>query len=260
MPIKGALRMRVRVRELFPPDDPIVPCLLRVMAAANDLGTLMMLFMQSSSRAAKTESERKIVEAENVYLFRITSATVYEAAKVFLDFESHVRETEKVQKKDLITSLDKRGRDAFAFLENVFRHDLAEFEKTQYGKILVQARHHAFHYDTVENFRKALREHDEVGELIIGEESGINRYLLADDLQVQITLRPIGIDLKTVAENMKAHAFVETTARLAASLASAVDAWIESYLQKSPKALVETANDEVLEERLWTIDSSLFES
>jgi hypothetical protein len=260
MPTRGALRMRARVRELFPPDDPIVPCLLRLMAAANDLGALGRLFLQSSSRAGGSESEKKIVEAENVYLFRITSATVYETAKVFLDFESQVRKTEKVQKKNLITSLDKRGRDAFLFLENVFRHDIGKFEKTEYGKILVQARHHSFHYDTIENFREALKKHDEVGELIIGEISGITRYLLADDLQVQITLRPIGIDLKTVAETLKAHAFVETTARLAASPTSLVDAWIKSYSQKNPKALVEMTKDKVLEERLWTIDPSLFKS
>jgi hypothetical protein len=258
MPTKGTLRLRVKVRELFPPDDPIAPCLLRLMAAANDVGALGRLWLQSSSRAGKSESEKKIIEAENVYLFRITTATVYEAAKIFLDFEGQVRKTEKVQKKDLITSLDKRGQAAFLFLENVFRHDIGKFEKTEYGKILVQARHHSFHYDTVENFREELKKHDEVGELIIGEISGITRYLLADDLQVQITLRPIGIDLKTVAEILKAHAYVETTARLAVSLTSLVDAWILIYSQKNPKALVERTKDEVVEERLWSIDPSLF--
>ncbi len=255
MATRGIIRLLAKVRELFPPQDPLVPSLMRVMAAANDLGVLMRLFMHSSSRKAETESERKIIEAENVYLFRITCATVYEAALVFLDFESKVRETERVQATELVRSLEQRGREAFLFLENLFCHDIRKFEKTQYGKILVQSRNHSFHYDTAENFREALQAHDEVGELLIGQIAGVSRYLLADDLQVQIILRPISIELKTPTENLRGHAFVETTARVTAALTNSVDAWVGLYLYKHPEAMLERVEDKVQEESLWIINA-----
>lgn len=248
MSIRHTVRLRARVRELFPPNDPIVPALLRLMATANDLGTLMRLYLHSESRAVVTESEKSIVQAENVYLFKITAATVYEGASVFLEFENQVKCV-----GDFIQHLDHPGREAFCFLENVFGHDLRKFEKTEYGKILVQARNHSFHYDNADNFREALKQHDDNGELLIGEIFGVSRFLLADYLQVQIILRPIGIDLKTVTERMRAKAFIETTAKVSAAFTRLADASILAFQNKNPHAVYETVKDEVDEKRLWNI-------
>jgi len=55
-----------------------------------------------------------------------------------------------------VNQLDHTGRDAFNKLENAFRQG---FEKTDFGKLLVQFRHHVFHYDKPESFSKALKGH-----------------------------------------------------------------------------------------------------
>jgi hypothetical protein len=250
---KRTVRLKAKVRELFPPNDPMVPPLLRLMALANDLGTLMKIYLHSESRIVMTESEKSIVQAENLYLFRITAATVYEGASIFLEYENELKRMGCSEQTDFLRCLGQTGRDAYYFLENVFCHDLRKFEKTEYGKILVQTRNLAFHYDNADNFRVALQQHNENGELLTGEISGVSRFLLADDLQTQIVLRPIGIELKAIAERMRVEAFIQTTARVSATLTQLADGSIQAFKEKNPQAIFETVNEEVEEERLWII-------
>jgi hypothetical protein len=248
MSTRSTRRFRIKVRVLFPPNDPIAPCLLRLMAAANDLGTLAKLCRQSGSRMPQTESEKSIVAAENVYLFRLAGATLYEAARAFQDFETELKAAGLFQK---MKQLDLAGRAAFGELENAFRQG---FEKTDFGKVLVQFRHHVFHYDKPESFSKALNGHGEIGELIIGEIPGVSRHLLADDLQVWINLRPTGTDLNVPEPRMKATEFMRTVAELAYALQVVVDAWINFHLTLRPGAIVEEVREEVETERLWRIN------
>jgi len=253
MPTKRTIRLRVKVREFFPLTDPIVPHLLRVMAASNDVGTIMKLYLHSNLRVRKTDSERDTVNSESVYLFRLMCGTAYEAALVFLDFAYEVRSAEQAGQKDLVGTLKQKGRQAFLFLENVLGPTLAKFEKTEYGKILVQARNHAFHYDKAKSFQRALRAHDEIGDLLIGEIKGLSRYFLVDDLQAEIMFKPIAIDLKTLNSDIRTKSFLKTTGEMSSALTNLADAWIGRYLDKNPAALVEKIEDTVLLERLWNI-------
>jgi hypothetical protein len=75
LPNRNAFLLKVKLRELFPPDDPSIAFLLRIMAAANDLGVVSRLWMQSDSRRPETECETRIVQAENLYLFRVACTT-----------------------------------------------------------------------------------------------------------------------------------------------------------------------------------------
>jgi hypothetical protein len=95
------------------------------------------------------------VSAESVYLFRLASATLYEGARAFQDIERELKATGFFQE---VNQLDHTGRDAFSKLENAFRQG---FEKTDFGKVLVQFRHHVFRYDKPESFSEALNGHEE---------------------------------------------------------------------------------------------------
>ena len=68
MTSKQAAYLQVKVRELFPPDDPLVPPLLRLMPAVNDLRTLRKIWSYAQSRAGDTQSEQDIIKTEDQLL------------------------------------------------------------------------------------------------------------------------------------------------------------------------------------------------
>jgi len=71
---KQVLYIRAKTRDLFPPDEPLVPALLRIMPVVNDLRTLQKVWFYIHSRDAITPSEQDIIKAEDNYLFRLTCA------------------------------------------------------------------------------------------------------------------------------------------------------------------------------------------
>jgi len=235
------LRYRLKVRDLFPPNDPLVSHLLRLMAAVNDLSALSRLYLQSSSRSGQNSSEEHIISSENVYFVRLSCGSLYEAALVFQEFR---RELEQAGLLAEINYLDGQARESFHLLENTFRPG---FEITSdFGKILVQLRNSIFHYQQPRVFRRALEEHDEEGELIIGEIGGVTRYTLADDLQVQIIMRPIGVEHKLAVLS-------DTVANLVIALQRFVNAWCDRHLQARHSAVQEQVPETVDIERLWRI-------
>lgn len=239
-----SLYLRVRVRELFPLDDPVVPSLLRLMAAVDDLRTLQMIWLHAASREATTRSERAIIKGETRYLFRLTCATLYEAGLAFQDFREKLEQAGRLADVD---RLGAEGRVAFHGLANAFQEG---FEMSEWGKILVRLRNSAFHYEQPKVFRAELADSAEIGDLVAGEIAGASRFPLVDDLQGRITQRPLGNDLENELMGL-----MKTVPRLVGYLREFVDHWLvlQSDLHKS--AIVERVEDTVDMDHLWKISN-----
>ncbi len=245
MSSKKAIYIKAKVRELFPVEDPIVPLFLRLMAAVNDLRTLQKLWLYAESRVGHTDSEKEIIQAEHIYLFRLTCGTLYETILAFQDLRE---ELAKSRERLIIEELPDYAQKAFRTLDNLFPQGFVD--QKRYGKVLVRLRNSAFHYESPRVFRSEFQDHDELGDLIIGEIVGVSRYLLADDLQVQITTRVLGSDL--AIEVPALSQMVSEVSRLFGEL---VDGMVGSYLRSHKGAIVEILQDSVDGQRLWNIPS-----
>jgi len=178
-------RYRIRVGELFPSTDPVILELLRLMAAVNDLRTLQQLWLLAQSRLGKSESEKDIIRAESIYLFRLTCATLYEAGLAFQSFRDALA---RAGRNELISTLPPDAQEAFHTLENLFQDG---FEKRGWGNVLCQLRNSIFHFPNEKLVRHAISMLPATGIIMIGEIAAVSRYLLVDELQVQVLLRPL---------------------------------------------------------------------
>ena len=237
---KQVLYIRAKVRDLFAPDDPLVPALLRIMVAVNDLRTLQKLWFYIHSREETTPSEQDIIKAEDHYVFRLTCATVYEAAIAFQELTEVLETT-----SEAMGNMPKEVRAAFDALNNIFPKD---FEKRPYGKILVQLRNSVFHYDRANVFRNELQKHDELGNFILGEVIGASRYLLVDDLQVQILSRQLSGPFEEQLPEM-----VRLVLEVTKYFSELADGMVYMYIRSHEQAVEEQRHDTVDLERLWNI-------
>lgn len=240
---KQAIYFRAKLRDLFSPSDPVVPSFLRLMAAMNDLRTLQRLWLYSNSRVGNTQSEQDIVKAENIYLFRLTCATVYETAIAFQDLKDSFAAPSV---RAVIDRMPDMAQHAFHALANIFPENFDE--RTPHGKILARLRHSAFHYARPKVFSAELEKYDELGNLILGEIVWVSRYLLADDLQVQILSRQLGGPFEEQLRELM-RLVVEVTGYFG----ELVDGMLEFYLRFHEAAIVEQRDDTVDPERLWKI-------
>lgn len=240
---KGATYFQVKVRELFPPSDPIVPPLLRLMAAINDLMTLQKLWVYAKTRVAESRSEEEIIKAEHICLFRFTCGVVYEAGRVFEHFRRvFVQKGTQVMRE----MMPDDAIAAFHALDNTFPKD---FEKnTRYGIVLIELRNSIFHYAKPGEFRRALLDHDEMGSFIHGDILAGSRYLLVDDLQAQITMHPLDIDKE---DNFRELG--RLIVNVMDYLVKLADGTVAAYLYQHQGAVVEEREDTVDPERLWRI-------
>lgn len=242
MASEPAAYLRVRVRDLFPPNDSIVPPLLRLMPAVNDLRTLQKMWFSAHTRVGNTPSERDIIRAEDRYLFRLTCGTAFEAARAFQDLRQAL---EVPAAQGTIERMPGEARAAFRALASIFPED---FENRDYGKILARTRHSIFHYPETKLIRPALQQHDEVGRLIVGNVVGASRYLLADDLQVQILARLLGGPFEDQLGNL-----MRLILEVARYFGELVDGMVWMYIRAHEEAIVEQCDDTVDLERLWNI-------
>ncbi len=247
---KNVLFIKIKVREVFPPGDPVVPYFLRLMAAVNELRTLGTLWLQAVSRQLTTQSEKEIGKAEDLYLFRLTCGTLYEAGKAFLAFQSALVQAGQ---DGLIAKMAKEGRDAYSALDNVFKKDRKAFETTDFGKTLVSLRNNvAFHYpEDPDLFREALQEHEELADIVAGDIVGVSRYLVADALQTIVFKRMLGKEWED-----KLRALSQTVGHLSLSFGQLVDEWASLQLAIHEDAVASTDEDTLTEESLWRIDFS----
>ncbi len=237
---KQVLYIRAKTRDLFPPDEPLVPALLRIMPVVNDLRTLQKVWFYIHSRDAITPSEQDIIKAEDNYLFRLTCATVYEAAIAF----QALTETLEAS-SEAMGNMPKEVRATFDALNNIFPKD---FEKRPYGKILVQLRNSVFHYDRGKAFHRELQEHDELGNFILGEVIGASRYLLADDLEVEILSRQLSGQFEEQLPEL-----VRLVLDVTKHFGELVDGIVYMYIRSHEEAIEEQRHDTVDLERLWSI-------
>ena len=238
---RRTLYVRARVRDLFPPGDAIVPSLLRFMAAANDLRTLQKMWLYSNSRVGSTQSEQDIIKAEGNYFFRLTCATVYETAIAFQVLRKVLETTPEHLEK-----MPDEARAAFHALNNIFPRNFVK--KKPYGKTLRKLRNSVFHYDRPIVFRKELEKHDELGNLILGEVVGVSRYLLADDLQVQILSHQLGGQFEEQLGQL-----MQLILDVTNHFGMLVDGIAYLYVRSREQAIEEQRQDTADLERLWNI-------
>lgn len=79
-----ALRVTLKLREFFPPGDPLSVPLLTLMAATNDARQLQRLLIVARPAAeGASEANRSILNGEIGYLFRVLAGHLYEAGLMF---------------------------------------------------------------------------------------------------------------------------------------------------------------------------------
>ncbi len=237
------LYFRVNLRDLFPLNDPLVPPLLQLMPAVNDLRTLQKAWLYAHSRVGTTRSEEEIVKAESGYLFRLTCATAHEAGLAFQDLRQLLSASSA---KGTVDAMPEEARQAFRILENIFA---ADFHKnTNHGKTLARIRSAIYHYPTPKECRSELERHDELGTFIIGSRIGASRYLLADDLQVQILETALGGRFEDQVRRL-----MDLTIDVARCFGDFVDGMVGMYVQAHRESIVERIEDTVDLGLLWNI-------
>ncbi len=246
MASEPVLYLRVKIRDLFPLDDPLIPPLLRLMPAVNDLRMLHKMFLHSNNRIGDTESEGEIINAESRYLFRLTCATVFEAGRAFQDLRILL---EAPESRGTIERMPGEARAAFHALANLFPEDFDS--RKDYGRILARARHSIFHYPEPRLIRGVLQrqQDDDFGKIIIGRIVGASRYLLADDLQVEILARLLGGPFADQLEQL-----MQLVVAASGYFGELLDAMVVMYVQAHEEAVVEKREDTVDLENLWNIN------
>ena len=106
----------------------------------------------------------------------------------------------------------------------------------------------AFHYDPGK-FRGTLDRYprETKAELVIGEHSGMSRYVVADDFAVLIFLATVGGTQEQYAEAMK------KAVQLAGHLGTAVDHLLVELFERHEDAIVERVPG-TIETKIWGID------
>ena len=244
MASEPVLYLRVKIRDLFPPDDPLIPPMLRLMPAVNDLRTLHKMFLHANNRIGHTESEGEIINAESRYLFRLTCATVYEAGRALQDLRVAF---EAPESRGMIERMPEETRAAFYALTNLFPEDFDSH--TDHGKILARTRHSIFHYPEPRLVHMGLQRHDDVGRLIVGRIVGASRYLLADDLQIEILARLLGGPFADQLQHL-----IELLIAASGYFGELLDGMVALYMQVHEGAIVEQREDTVDLEGLWNIN------
>src|SRR5215470_3648964 len=82
-----ATLLRVRVKQLFDPNDPLSVPLLRLMSATNDARHAMKQIIRANrgGRQARNQGERMLLSGEQLYLVRQLCGHLEEAGRVFRD-------------------------------------------------------------------------------------------------------------------------------------------------------------------------------
>jgi hypothetical protein len=180
------IRAEFKVREAFPPDDPLSVPLLRLMAAVNDVRYVQKAIVIGMAGAERfeTDAERVLHEGENVYLLRLLCGHLHEAGIAFRDLDQH-----HSGRLNALIGTTSEAQTAVAMLRALY-HDASP---TGVTKTLLEGVRTpwAFHYK-YERFREALEEHPERATITMVEYEGIGRYTITDDFARQYIMDKVG--------------------------------------------------------------------
>jgi hypothetical protein len=197
------LRVTLKLRDFFPPDDRLSVPLLTLMAAANDARHLQRLLIVAQEATARaSEANRSILNGEIGYLFRVLSGHLYEAGLTF-------QKLDKVAGAEANRLLreDGEGRAALAQVRQAFLDTSpGGYFEGVLGRIRNAA---AFHYHPAE-MRAALNDHPSEADVLITEFVGIGRYLVTDAFFNRVVFKAVGW---AVEEFQKAVRSVSSTLR-----------------------------------------------
>jgi len=189
------IRSYFKLREAFPPNDPLSVPLLRLMAAVNDVRYVQKAVLIGIVRFDElvSDAERAVHEGENVYLLRLLAGHLHEAGIAFraLD-DQHASAVNAVISGDAdaaVISGDADAEAAIAKLRAIYR----EASPTGVTKGLLEGVRTpwAFHYKH-ERFKEALEKHPEEAMIIFSEHEGLGRYTVTDDFARQYIVDKVG--------------------------------------------------------------------
>ena len=187
MPIPGKEEVTVvdvKLRKLFPPDDPVSIPLLRLMAAANDARHVQKLMIAAMDDVPSNRGESLIQNGERGYLYRMLCGHLYEAGIAFRDLD-----TKGAARLDQWLAGEPEGLAALAHLRAVY---LDASEEGFYKRVLNRIRTHgAFHYKD-ERFGEALTAHDAVAPIVVAQSVGMSRYSITDNFAVLLVAGAVG--------------------------------------------------------------------
>jgi hypothetical protein len=183
MDVKG-LRVTMKLREFFPPDEPLSVPLLTLMGATNDARQLQRLLITAQERiAGASEANQSILNGEIGYLFRVLCGHLYEAGLIFRQLD----EAAGPQAGRLLQG-DAEAMSGLARLRQVVGNtDRGGFFNGTLDRIRNWG---AFHYNPAET-RAALNDHPEDAEVLVTNSVGIGRYLVTDAFLNRVVFKAI---------------------------------------------------------------------
>jgi hypothetical protein len=215
-----AALLRIRVKELFDPKDPLSVPLLRLMSATNDARHAMKQIIRANrgGRRPRNRGERMVLSGEQIYLVRQLCGHLEEAGRVFRDLWGE-RGKRRRLRKGLVLNAENRAN--LSLLERELVHLPATGVRTRF---LEPVRNDwAFHYlDHV--YQAALDQAEEFGYLLVADTRGMSRYLAVDDLVARGLLNAAG------GQRIDYEAAVRDTVLLAGALGKIVDALLLGLL------------------------------
>jgi hypothetical protein len=180
------IRSYFKVREAFPPDDPLSVPLLRLMAAVNDVRYVQKAVLIGILRFDElvSDAERAVHEGENVYLLRLLAGHLHEAGIAFRALDD-----QHASAVNALISGDADAQAAIAKLRAIYR----DASPTGVTKGLLEGVRTpwAFHYKH-ERFKEALEKHPEEAMIIFSEHEGLGRYTVTDDFARQYIVDKVG--------------------------------------------------------------------
>ena len=182
------MRFQVKVSELFRVAPRFTIHLIRLMAAANDLNTVIACYLQFPEEASDQPAHNRF-SGQRVYLFRLTLGHFHEALRVLKDLG-----------KECADIFDRAAPEVRAKYSHIVT-TIAPFERAL-GRLRAKA---VFHYDCSE-LEDILRKHQEPieREVILSRKRNETRYSIADDLFTEEIMRAFEIPALETEEGKQA--------------------------------------------------------
>jgi hypothetical protein len=213
------LGIRFTDGEAFPADDPLARWITVCAMALNDL------LLVNRWLVPRLEEKVESHDYENVYLFRMGGAHIFEVAKFLEQADRSVPEVRK-----FIATLEQPAQDAYQKVKAIGPRGTSDFADQ-----VKRARDQFFHYSELlphaedhEALKAAMEEHAETVGEIRDEGTAIDQFRarFADDIAIELSFPEGRMDLSTFVTELSEH--------IALFLKFAFEA-IPSYVQALPR-------------------------
>jgi uncharacterized protein YdhG (YjbR/CyaY superfamily) len=227
-----AVRLVLRLTDVFPVDQPLSVPLLRLMMASNDVRHVQKLILAKDERKGQdNDFENVVLNGEILHLERLLCGHLYEAGNAFraIDTKHSELANTAVRGTEYEPSL-QRLREAYASdPPDTFHSSFLKEVRNQFG----------FHYKSGKiqlKLEEFLRRGDVEAEVIHAELSALSRYVIADHVSIGMLQDILNAELPDLHEAFEKA--MEQALSLARDLSDVVDLMLLPLLEQHKSAII----------------------